>query len=218
MDTIKNKFNSYRLIFWDFDGVIKDSVDIKTGAYCKLFQNASVEVLEKIKRHHLVNGGISRYEKIPLYLEWSGRSLDLLEEFIQNFESLVVQTVISSDWIPGVEEIIRNNPYKQKFILVTGTPQSEIELILKELKISNSFEDIYGAPFAKDIAIAISLTKFAIEKGDALLVGDSESDWKAATKNGINFLLRNDDLGIEFVSKYTGDRIKDFTELDLNIK
>ena len=30
--------SDYKLVFWDFDGVIKDSVTVKTDAFSKLFE------------------------------------------------------------------------------------------------------------------------------------------------------------------------------------
>ena len=64
--------NSYKNIFWDFDGVIKDSLEIKTNAFYQLFQEYGIDIANKVKEHHLLNGGMSRYEKMPIYLKWSG--------------------------------------------------------------------------------------------------------------------------------------------------
>ena len=61
-----------RLIFWDFDGVIKDSVDVKTQEFVKLFESSGSHVAEQVRLHHEANGGISRFEKLPLYLHWAG--------------------------------------------------------------------------------------------------------------------------------------------------
>ena len=60
---------NYTYFFWDFDGVIKESVSIKTNAFKKLFSDQNNSTLLKIIDHHLENGGVSRYEKIPLYNE-----------------------------------------------------------------------------------------------------------------------------------------------------
>ena len=68
---------SAKAIFWDFDGVIKDSVSLKSDAFSELFSSSDKAVVNKINEHHELNGGVSRYEKIPLYLEWSGK--DCLE-------------------------------------------------------------------------------------------------------------------------------------------
>ena len=78
---------SYDAIFWDFDGVIKDSVEAKTTAYVSLFDNMDVELLARVKLHHRKNGGVSRYEKIPLYLAWAGYQVtqNLVDLYCEKF-------------------------------------------------------------------------------------------------------------------------------------
>ena len=40
------------LIFWDFDGVIKDSVEVKAEAFSRLFQPFGSGVVERIREHN----------------------------------------------------------------------------------------------------------------------------------------------------------------------
>ena len=61
----------YAALFWDFDGVIKESVDVKTQAYVGLFQAFGPAVAARVREHHERHGGMSRFAKIPLYLEWA---------------------------------------------------------------------------------------------------------------------------------------------------
>ena len=67
-----NLLNNKRYIFWDFDGVIKDSVEIKSNAYEDLFLQWGELVSDKVRDHHRLNGGMSRFDKIPLYLRKLG--------------------------------------------------------------------------------------------------------------------------------------------------
>ena len=46
----------YKLYFWDFDGVIKDSVDVKTQAYFQLFEPFGLDVAERVRQHHEAMG------------------------------------------------------------------------------------------------------------------------------------------------------------------
>ena len=46
---------SYNAIFWDFDGVIKDSVEAKALAYESLFKGMDPLLLNEIKIHHRDN-------------------------------------------------------------------------------------------------------------------------------------------------------------------
>ena len=53
----------YKLVFWDFDGVIKDSVLAKTNAFRLLFEEHLPELIEQICEHHRTHGGLSRFKK-----------------------------------------------------------------------------------------------------------------------------------------------------------
>ena len=50
-------------IFFDFDGVIADSVNVKTEAFEKIYLPYGKEIAEKVINHHRENGGMSRFEK-----------------------------------------------------------------------------------------------------------------------------------------------------------
>ena len=50
-------------IFWDFDGVIKDSVEIKSDAFEDLFSPFGLNLSKKVRKHHENNTGLTRYDK-----------------------------------------------------------------------------------------------------------------------------------------------------------
>ncbi|TGL60408.1 HAD family hydrolase [Leptospira jelokensis] len=209
-----HSLDKFKVIFWDFDGVIKESVEVKTNAYLALFPHAPKYILDKIKSHHLDYGGISRFEKIPLYMEWVGiQKIDQnLKQHIEKFADLVVEKVISSPWIPGVEKYLKQKPLQQKFVMVTGTPQEEIQEILFELQIDKLFEHVFGAPTEKSEAIRWTLDQYKVKEQEAILIGDSKTDWLAANKTGIQFLLKETDSS-NFSSQFSGNKIKDFLGL-----
>jgi phosphoglycolate phosphatase-like HAD superfamily hydrolase len=181
-----------RVIFWDFDGVIKDSVKVKSEGYEQLFLSYGEDVVEKVRLHHKVHGGISRYEKIPLYLSWADESVneDLIKNFCDKFSDLVQQAVVDSPWVPGVQEYLQANHTNQYFFLITATPQKEIEQILHALDITNCFREVHGAPVAKVKAMRDVLKRVDCLPEQALMVGDSETDLRAAGMNNVPFLLR----------------------------
>jgi len=196
----------YKFVFWDFDGVIKDSVDLKTAAFTDLFPNAPGYVLKKISKHHLANGGMSRFEKIPLYLEWAGLNVDdaTVANYCSAFSKKVCQAVIHSKWVPGVLEYLKNNHLLQRFVLITGTPQIEIKFILSELNIDNYFCEIYGSPHKKDATTYLVMNKYKINPKEAVFIGDSLDDFRAATINNISFILRLRGNNLRLFGKYDG--------------
>jgi beta-phosphoglucomutase-like phosphatase (HAD superfamily) len=50
--------------FFDFDGVLVNSVGIKTEAFESMFKRFGPEVLHRVLEHHRHHGGISRVDKI----------------------------------------------------------------------------------------------------------------------------------------------------------
>jgi len=195
-----------KIIFWDFDGVIKDSVAAKTMGYEKLFLPFGEEVLKRVKRHHVANGGVSRYKKIPLYLNWAGEPTTSLkvQEFCNQFSSLVQQAVIDSPWVPGVHEYLKLNYTRQIFIIITGTPQEEITRILFTLDITRYFKEVYGAPKTKATVVNDVLQRLNFLPDQALVVGDSKTDFEAAEKNNVAFLLRRTPFNQELQKHFQG--------------
>lgn len=204
--------NKFDLIFWDFDGVIKDSVSVKTEVFEKIFSPYGQEVVDAVRRHHEANGGVSRFDKIPLYLSWAGEEVtnELVAKFCNLFSESVMQSVIDSPWVPGVREWLLNNFEKKHFVLVTATPQHEIEQILSALHIDKCFQSVFGAPIKKEKAIRSVLKKENVLPDSALMIGDSETDLLAANVNAVPFLLRRTDLNVDLQTRYNGPQFDDF--------
>lgn len=200
------------LIFWDFDGVIKESVDVKAEAFAKLFRPFGSQIAERVRAHHHANGGMSRFDKLPLYIQWSGEEptaekINLVE---RQFGELVMQDVIGSPWVEGVEEFLRSNAYKQTFILVSATPKPEIDKILDALSLTNCFAAAFGSPTHKKTAIGITLAKHMLDPSDCLMIGDARADLDAAQANKVPFVLRQHNTNTEVFVDYVGHWIKDF--------
>ena len=192
---MQKNINSLEIIFFDFDGVIKLSNEIKTQAYLDLFIafNSSA-LIDRIKDHHQQNGGVSRYYKIPLYLEWALNSKNVDDkvsaEFIKDYGLLVKQKVINSEWVPGVLDFIINRKRLGTYIaLVTATPTDEIIDILRSLEIIDYFDQIYGAPSTKFSAVRVCLDLYNVSSRQCLYFGDSAEDCLAAKKNRVPFML-----------------------------
>lgn len=203
------------IIFWDFDGVIKDSVSVKTDAFFKLFLPYGAEVAGRVRIHHEENGGMSRFEKFPLYMRWAGEdpTEDRVKAFCEQFSRIVLQGVIDSPWVPGAEKYLRTNPHNQIFILVSATPQDEIEQILQALGLRRSFKAVFGAPTSKKEAIRTALESYKISPQDCLMIGDATADMEAARSNNVPFLLRLHATNRQIIEKYKLNYVEDFTAL-----
>jgi phosphoglycolate phosphatase-like HAD superfamily hydrolase len=203
----------YTTLFWDFDGVIKESVALKSDAYERLFAPFGVEVAARVRAHHERNGGLSRYEKLPLYLRWAGREDSAAEvsRYCELFSAAAREGVIDSPWVPGAREYLQENHVRQRFVLVTATPQAEIESILVALDIAGFFREVHGAPTSKSEVVQSALARWRCPRADSLLIGDSDSDYVAAKTAGIEFLLRRTPLNRNLQREHTGLQCEDFT-------
>ena len=190
----RERFRRYRHVFWDFDGVVKESVTIKEDAYCELFLPYGPAVAARVREHHLEHGGMSRFDKIPHYFrEFAGVIPDAaqIDAALAKFESLVYKKVIDCPWVPGARELILGNPWRQTFYLVTATPKQEIDRILGELGLFQAFARVAGAPEEKADAIASAIGAGALAPHACVMIGDSRTDHAAALANGIDFVLRD---------------------------
>jgi HAD superfamily hydrolase (TIGR01549 family) len=211
-----NLFFNKKIIFWDFDGVIKDSVQVKTDAFRSLFLNVDQKIRDKIVNHHLDNGGMSRLDKIPIYLEWVGldQSKQNIERYINLFAKQVEKGVVESQWVPGVLETLEMfDGIKKHNILVTATPHDEILRIVNQLFIDRKFSEIFGAPSLKSEAMLFSLSLYEVETKEAIMIGDSKADYLASKECGIEFLLRRTSENFNSFKNYKGPSIFDFKDV-----
>jgi HAD superfamily hydrolase (TIGR01509 family) len=206
-----------RVLFLDFDGVIKESLDVKTRAFGEIFAPWGSEVMARARKHHIVNGGMSRYKKIPLYLrEYCGvePTEKMVQDLLDDFASRVIDEVIASPFVAGALDLIRQTHAAGiPMAIVTGTPQPEMEMIAKACDLTKYFARIYGSPRDKHELLAIACPELGVKGSECVFVGDAINDWQPAH-----------DLGIPFVGRLRpgeGDpfpagtyRIKDFTGMD----
>ena len=183
----------YQAVIFDFDGVLAESMDVKTEAFRQLFQPYGQDIVDKIVHHHVTNGGISRYTKIQYYYEhYLNKAIteQELNAIAQDFSSLVVDKVIASPWVPGVKEYLENNYSTQDFYVVSGTPQGELDLVIQKRHMKKYFKEVHGTPATKPKLITQILTTHQYQPETALYIGDSYSDYQAAHQTHIPFLGR----------------------------
>mgnify|MGYP000070598246 FL=1 len=185
--------NHYKYIFFDFDGVIKESLTVKAEAFKELFREHGESFCQNIWEHHMQNGGLSRINKIKLYMDWTGKDFNntKLEELVNEFGDLVKDKVIKSPWVPGVLEFLKEKKDDQIFFIVSAAPEQELQEICSMLRISKFFTKIYGSPVSKTKAISDSINHHNLSLNECLMIGDYNNDRIAASNNRISFVLRS---------------------------
>lgn len=181
-----------KAIILDFDGVILESIDIKTNAFKELFKDYP-EHLDSIIDYHLMHGGMSRYTKISyIYDNILRQPIDenKLKELGEKFSRLVLYKVLRCPFVPGVQDFLDQYSKRMRFFIASGAPEGELRFIVKERGLSCFFKGVYGAPTLKPEIIKHILDKEDIDKEDVLFVGDELSDYEAAKEVEIPFIAR----------------------------
>ena len=134
------------LIIFDYDGVIAESVNVKTETFAKMYKPYGNEIVVKVMKHHEANGGMSRFEKFKIYhkdfLEQEINSLKVAE-LAKQFSDIVLQKVADSPYVEGAYNFISSNYQKYNFYISTGTPTDEIEIILEKNDIRKYFKNFH---------------------------------------------------------------------------
>lgn len=214
MNTIKN-------IFFDFDGVIAESVSAKTEAFKEMYIPYGKEIADKVVNYHINHGGVSRFEKFKYWEKtFFGKDIskERIEELAQEFSGLVLQKVIEADEVPGANKFIEKYSKKLNFWIITGTPTKEIEVIAKERNLSDYFIGLHGSPKNKRYWTEYLLEKHNLKREETLFLGDATTDQDAAIFSKLHFALRKNEENELIFKDYEGLSFKNFEQLEMQIK
>ena len=181
-----------KAIILDFDGVILESVSVKTEAFRKLFSHIP-KFVDQIVEFHVNNGGMSRYDKFR-YIYSNILNETLTEEqftyLCQSFSELVYEGVIKSKFVEGTMNFLEKNYHKLPLYIISATPEDELIKIINERAIQKYFIKIYGAPKVKSDCIKDILNITNYPSNQVIFVGDAINDWKAARNTNTRFIGR----------------------------
>lgn len=213
--------NMIRHIFFDFDGVLAESVNVKTEAFRNLYLPFGDDVAKKVVEHHLAHGGISRFEKIKKYhQDFLGIDLDKDEilHWADKFSELVLKGVIESPEVKGAEDFLKKNFNTYQFWVITGTPTDEIKIILEKRNWNKYFQGAFGSPEKKNHWTEFLIEKHHINREETVFVGDATTDQEAATFSKLHFILRRNEDNKHLFENYNGLELNDLTNLNEILK
>jgi HAD superfamily hydrolase (TIGR01549 family) len=182
-----------KAIIFDFDGVLVESVDVKTRAFVKMFDKEGEEVVREVTDYHLKNGGVSRVRKFKYYYEEVlKRSLseETLEELCDTFSGLVIEEVINSPYVKGAKEFLDEFYTKLDFYVASGTPEEELTEIVRCRGMETYFKGIFGSPARKGDIARMILRQNSYNTNEVVFIGDSITDLKGARDSGVGFIGR----------------------------
>ena len=205
----------YRAVVFDFDGVLVESGEIKTGAFLELFAGYPQQ-REAIRAYHLQNVGVSRYVKFEhIVRNLLGLPFDegTQEELGAAFSDLVRHKVVACAFVPGAREMLEHLRGRCRLFVASGTPHAELEWIVGARGLAPYFEGVWGTPHSKAETAQAIAAEQGLHGGEMLMVGDGLADYQAAQAAGIDFLARITDENRELWRTLPVTGVRDLHEM-----
>ncbi|PHQ28287.1 HAD family hydrolase [Leeuwenhoekiella nanhaiensis] len=200
-----------KTIFWDFDGVILDSMAVRDWGFREIFKEFTPNQVEDLIIYHRANGGLSRYVKIRyFYEEILNRQITEAEvlKYAERFSVLMKQELTNpKNLILDAVNFIKQNHTSYNFHIVSGSDQNELRFLCVELNLSSYFLSIHGSPTPKKELVSDVLISNSYDHDNCCLIGDSINDYEAAKLNDIAFFGYNNPslqkLNERYISSFT---------------
>jgi len=200
--------NVLRVLVFDFDGVVIESNDAKTAGFVEVF-SAFPAHLDTMMAYHQAHVSASRFEKFDHLLRLLGRDGDgaLREELARQFSAAVRDRLVQVPLVPGALEALREFSDRMPVYLASVTPADDLDATLASRQLRHLFRDVYGCPpWTKTSALRDILDREGCDPAAAVLIGDSQGDYRAAMETGVSFVARDSGLPL---GDYAGPRYPD---------
>lgn len=180
-----------KCLVFDCDGVLLDSVPVKTRAFARLAAPYGKEAEDRFVMYHMRHGGVSRYKKFAWFFE------EILDKKItpeeseawgRKFVEYALEEVRTCPIIPGALEVLKEWYGKLPMYVCSGAPVQELEFVLDERGLRNYFAGVFGSPPAKSELLKniVQLQKDLIPQ-EFVMTGDATTDVDAAEIAGTRF-------------------------------
>lgn len=185
--------NAPTAIFFDFDGVLAESVAIKEDAFRSLFAPYGETVVSQVIEMHRQLGAISRVIKIAkVHRELLHRELSEAElaAWARRYTETVERAVVACPEVPGTTALLETQSARATLFVVSGTPEDELARIVEARGWSGFFAGVFGSPRLKDEIVRQVLGDHGLAASQCLFVGDTFTDRDAAVATGVPFVGR----------------------------
>ena len=132
-------------------------------------------------------------QKIQFYhAEFLGQDLSPEDLFLwtQRYAEIVEKKVVAAPAVPGAVEFLSAAQGKLPVFVISGTPEDELQRIVKERGWSYFFAEVHGSPRLKPEIIEDIVSRTGLDVRRVLFVGDAMTDYDAAQEGSVPFLGR----------------------------
>jgi phosphoglycolate phosphatase-like HAD superfamily hydrolase len=190
----------YECVFWDFDGVLMDSNNVRTCAFRHSLENYPRSEVQELIIFHELNGGLSRYVKFDHFFNNILKvkpSKETLDECLRKFNDYCVSHLNDKKLLISEtkEMVFRLSSLNIDQHITSGSDEEELNKLCNNLDIAKYFRTIKGSPVPKTENIKSVLMELGYDLKKCVMIGDSINDRDAAASNGISFIpFGNNDL------------------------
>ncbi|RYZ49133.1 MAG: HAD family hydrolase, partial [Sphingobacteriales bacterium] len=123
----------YDLVFWDFDGVIMDSMPVRDLGFVEVLKHYPAEQVDQLLDYHRKNGGLSRYHKFKYFYE-TIRGEECTDKMVADlsasFSVIMKQLLVNKELlITETVDFIKQLQGKVSQIVVSGSDQTELRYL-----------------------------------------------------------------------------------------
>lgn len=184
-------------LVFDCDGVILESVPVKTRAFGRMAEPYGDEARDRLLMYHKVHGGVSRYKKFEWFFsEVLGKEItpDELKAWGEKYAQLAFEEVCRCELVPGIQEVLDTWKGRLPMYVCSGAPHEELNVILKGRGLDSYFAGIWGSPPNKAILLQNIVRDNHFDPEKTLMVGDAPTDMHAAEQVGTLFYGRGEEV------------------------
>lgn len=191
MTPIVSILEKAKALILDFDGTLVDSNAIKRNAFEKCFLDYP-EHFSAIMAYCKNNNHIPRQTKFRHVFENILKlpyTAEIEQQMLACYAKETTEQVILAKEIPGATAFLKKWVLGRNSALLSSTPHETLLYILKKRKMTKYFRTVQGAPVNKAKWISDFLLEQGLKPKEALFIGDSPEDAKAAGEAGVWFSL-----------------------------
>jgi phosphoglycolate phosphatase len=178
-------------LLMDFDGVILDSMELKTQGFVTVYEGEPPSKLAQVLAHQRLHGGVTRRAKFAYFEQHVfGRAGDneTIEHLASAYRDLIYAAVLACPFVRGAEEFLRRAQGQIGLHVISGTPQEELLEIIERRGLTSYFHTIAGAPMTKRAAFEAILNENDLIAAETVAIGDATTEYLAADELGIPFI------------------------------
>ena len=178
-------------IIFDFDGVVLDSIPVKSEGFRKLFEDFPKNKVDELIEYHMYNGGMSRYKKIEYFFQKIlGQEIKNKQilEYAEKYSEITKEELSQKKYLIDDSLYFIQKQYKKyNMHIASGADENDLKYICNRLDLEKYFLSIKGSPKVKSDIVSDILVSKNYRKKETVLIGDSINDYEAARDNGIIF-------------------------------